>query len=219
MQWVVGRQAREAGHTDDLMQVGRIALVQALERYEPTRGVRFTSYAIKIISGTLKHYYRDRVSMIRVPRPVQDLSMELPRIQEKLTHRLGRLPNESEIAAVRGSARQRSLRGTARVSTPISLNRSTIPSRPGVWQRPSAPLTRTCMPMVEFAPLHNAIDRLEERQRFIVQRRYFDDWSQTRVASSLGISQMHVSRLERDGLRKLRTYLGADAVTGHAMAN
>src|SRR5687767_2926303 len=102
VQWVVGREAREAGHVDDLMQVGRIALCQALERYEPTRGVRFTSYAIKIIAGTIKHYYRDRVSVIRVPRPVQDLAMDLPRIQESLTVKLGRQPNESEIAEVAG---------------------------------------------------------------------------------------------------------------------
>lgn len=218
VQWVVGRQAREAGHTDDLMQVGRVALLQALERYEPNRGVRFTSYAIKIISGTIKHYYRDRVGMIRVPRPLQDLAMDMPRIQETLTNKLGRLPNEAEVADF-AKVPVSEIYEAGRVADaykPQSIEDSS--DGRGLAETVGA-RDADMVSMVEFAPLHAAIDRLEKRQRFIVQRRYFDDWSQTRVANSLGISQMHVSRLERDGLRKLRSFLGPDGASGHAMAN
>jgi RNA polymerase sigma-B factor len=218
VQWVVNRQAREPGQIDDLLQVGRIALLQALERYQPERGVRFTSYAIKIISGTLKHYYRDRVAMIRVPRPLQDLAAELPRMQDNLTNKLGRLPSETEIAEAAGvptSEVCEALR-VGEALKPQSLDersdeRSLAETVGGADQDIEA--------LVEFAPLHTAIDRLEERQQYIVRRRYFDLWSQSRVASSLGISQMHVSRLERDGLRRLRTYLANETHAGHGMAN
>jgi RNA polymerase sigma-B factor len=218
VQWVVNREAREPGHVEDLMQVGRLALWQALDRYEPARGVRFTSYAVKIITGNLKHHYRDRVSTIRVPRPVQELAAQLPLIQEELTHRLGRQPTEGEIAEFAGVP-ESEVREAARAGDaykPQSLDekfddRSVAESVGGVDEDIEA--------MVEFAPLHRAISRLEERQQFIVRRRYFDLWSQSRVADSLGMSQMHVSRLEREGLKKLRSYLGADATTGYAMAN
>lgn len=218
VQWVVNRESREPGHVDDLMQVGRLALWQALDRYEPARGVRFTSYAVKIITGNVKHYYRDRVSAIRVPRPVQELAALLPQIQETLTHRLGRQPNDSEIAEFAGVPESviNEARRAGDAYKPQSLDetfddRSVADTVGGMDEDIEA--------LVEFAPLHKAIDRLEERQQFIVRRRYFDLWSQSRVASSLGLSQMHVSRLERDGLQKLRSYLGSDARSGHAMAN
>jgi len=218
VQWVVNREAREPGHVDDLLQVGRLALWQALDRYEPSRGGRFTSYAVRIITGNLKHHYRDRVSAIRVPRPVQELAARLPQIQETLTHRLRRQPNESEIAEFAGVP-ESEVREALRAADAYKLqsldqtfdDRSVAENIGLVDQDLEA--------MVELAPLHKAIDRLEERQQYIVRRRYFDLWSQSRVATSLVLSQMHVSRLERDGLKKLRTYLGSDAVTGHGMAN
>lgn len=218
VQWVVNRQAREPGQIDDLLQVGRIALLQALERYQPERGVRFTSYAIKIISGTLKHYYRDRVAMIRVPRPLQDLAADLPRMQDNLTNKLGRLPTETEIAECAGVA-------TSEVCEALRVGEALKPqslderSDERSLAETVGSADSDIESLVEFAPLHSAIDRLEERQQYIVRKRYFDLWSQSRVASSLGISQMHVSRLERDGLRRLRTYLASDVVTGHGMAN
>jgi RNA polymerase sigma-B factor len=218
VQWVVGRQSREPGHTDDLMQVGRMALVQALERYEPSRGVRFTSYAIKIISGTLKHHYRDKVAFIRVPRPLHELSMELPRIQEKLTIHLGRLPNDHEVADFAKVPVSEVYRAQ-RVGEAYKLQSLDEALDSGSVAETHGAADKDIEAMVEFAPLHTAINRLEERQQIIVRRRYFDLWSQSRVALSLGISQMHVSRLERAGLRKLRGYLGADGTGFHAMAN
>jgi RNA polymerase sigma-B factor len=218
VQWVVSRQSREAGHVDDLMQVGRLALLQALERYDPARGVRFTSYAVKIISGNLKHYYRDRIAFIRVPRPLKELAIRVPQIQETLTQRLGRQPHDSEVADFAGvpvsevHEAQRIQEAYKPQSIDESFDDRSVAESVGAADQDMAA-------MVEFAPLHSAIARLEERQQFIMRRRYFDEWSQTRVASSLGISQMHVCRLERDGLRRLRGYLGGSPVSGHAAAN
>jgi len=155
VQWVVNRQAREPGRIDDLLQVGRIALLQALERYQPERGVRFTSYAIKIISGTLKHYYRDRVAMIRVPRPLQDLAAELPRMQDGLTNKLGRQPSESELAECAGVA-------TSEICEALRVGEALKPQSLDERsdERSLAETVGTAdqdiEALVEFAPLHGA---------------------------------------------------------------
>jgi RNA polymerase sigma-B factor len=218
VQWVVKREARQSAHVDDLMQVGRLALFHALERFDPARGVRFTSYAVKIISGNLKHYYRDHMAVIRVPRPLQELATRLPQIQEKLTQLLGRQPNDEELAVSAGVpvGEVCSAQKVQDAYRPQSIN-ETLDDRSAA--ECAGATDGGINAIVEFAPLRSAIDRLGARHRFVVRRRYFDHWSQMRVAGALGISQMQVSRLEREGLRKLRLYLGSSPVDAHALAN
>ena len=215
VQWVVNRQAREGMPTEDLLQVGRLALLQALERYQPSRGVQFTSYAIKVISGKLKHYFRDRASLVRVPRPIQDLAASLPRLQEELVTNLGRLPSCLELSE-RAGVSETAIREALGLSDSLkiqSLDDSSDEQR--ALQETLGNEDPELYAVVEHAPLYEALDSLEQRQQMIMRRRYFDLWSQAKVATSLGISQMHVSRLERDGLRRLRTMM-MDPDTGAA---
>jgi len=212
VQWLSRKFARGTVPIEDLVQMGRIGLLQALDRYDADRGVKFLTYAISMITGEIKHYFRDCAWGLRVPRQLQELAVALPKVEEALNSQLGRSPtltemaehlgvNEEQIAAAMelGSAFQ-----------PQSLN---VCHPFGDWESHEELQDLLGSPdqrldaVVEFEPLYTALQGLDERKHWIVRRRYFEDWSQTEVARELGISQMHVSRLERQALERLKAIL------------
>lgn len=213
VQWLARRYARGHVPIDDLIQVGRIGLLQALDRYDPDRGARFVTYAVTMISGEIKHYFRDMLWEVRVPRQLQELYRAFPRAEEELRLRFSRTPTISEVAEHLGISEERiaAVMELGSAYQPDSLN--TTPAFED-WDGSEALQDRLGEPdaeidaIVEHGALRGAIERLDERKRFIVRRRYFEEWSQHEVARELGISQMHVSRLEREALRQLRRALG-----------
>jgi RNA polymerase sigma-B factor len=215
VQSLANKFARRGAPIDDLLQMGRIGLLHALDRYDPTRGVKFLTYAVSTVVGEIKHYFRDCTWGFRVPRHLQELAAAFPRVEEELYGQLGRSPTISEMA-------QRMGVGEEEIAGAMELGRAYQPqsldatvefddgesneARQDFLGRPDPRMEA----VVEYAPLRSALGVLDERKQLIVRRRFFEQWSQTEVARELGISQMHVSRLEREALGQLRTAMGRE---------
>jgi RNA polymerase sigma-B factor len=200
---------------DDLVQVASIGLINALDRFDQERGVKFVTYAVSTMVGEIKHYFRDHTWGLKVPRHLQEIATNLPRVEEELYCRFGRSPSIRELAE-RFRAREEDVLEAMELGhayQPQSLDaRIEFESGDGtdrVQDLMGAPDERM-EAFVENAPLITALEALDERKREIVKLRYFDEWSQSEVGRALGISQMHVSRLERQALAELREALGSD---------
>lgn len=209
--------ARGGVPMEDLAQVASIGLLNALDRFDAERGVKFVTYAVSTMVGEIKHYFRDYTWGLKVPRHLQEIATNLPRVEEELISRLGRSPAISELAQ-RFHAREEDVLEAMELGhayQPQSLDaRIEFENGDGTdrVQDLMGAADARLEAVVENAPLMAALAALDERKREIVKRRYFDEWSQSEVGRELGISQMHVSRLERQALTELRAALGREYV-------
>jgi RNA polymerase sigma-B factor len=213
-QHIARKYAHGVENLDDLEQVATLGLIHAVDRFEPARGINFLSFAVPTISGELLRHFRDRASVIRLPRRLRDLQRSLQRATGELSQRLGRAPRPSEIAAHLGAdldavldALQAHHAGDcASLDEPAGDDASSSPGR----SRFEAVLARTdpAIELVEFREsLEPLLDALPERERRILLLRFFAGLTQTEIARQIGISQMHVSRLLAATLATLRTKL------------
>jgi RNA polymerase sigma-B factor len=210
--WLAHKFAHRGAPIDDLIQMGRIGLLHALDHFDPLRGVSFRTYAVSTILGQIKHFFRDCTWLVRVPRHLQEIAASLPRVEETLCARLNRPPTVAEIAECIGVPEEEvvSAMELGRAYQPKSLDAlmefddgERAQSFGDTLGRPDERMEA----LVEYASLRTAINGLDDRKRLILQRRFYEQWSQTEVARELGISQMHVSRLEREALSQLRSLL------------
>jgi RNA polymerase sigma-B factor len=199
---------------DDLVQVGMIGLLKAIERFDPTRGVSFSSFAVPTISGELKRHLRDHTWAVRPPRRILEGALDCDSAIDRLSARNGRGPTIAEIADDLGVSEERVLDGllARKAATSASLDRP-------VGEEADATLG-------ELLPCHDralgdADDRLSlgaamatlpPRERRIVALRFGEDLTQQEIADRVGLSQMHVSRLLRTSLAQLRLALGGAEV-------
>ena len=199
---------------DDLRQVALVGLLKAVERFEPDRGLQFSSFAMPTIVGELKRHFRDRGWAVRVPRRVQELHLELDRTIAALSQELGRPPTPSEIAARAGVQEEDVLE---------SMEASSLYRLPSIDAIRSgddaagAPAER----IGDLDPEMGAVDNrlavgellslLPEREQTIVYLRFFEGLTQSEIAEHVGISQMHVSRLLVRSLETLSAHTGAVA--------
>lgn len=216
---LVARLARQlAGRSpilDDLIQVGYIGLMKAIERFEPERNVAFTAYAIPTIAGEMKRYLRDKGPIIHIPRQIQEQRYGLERAVDTLTQKLHRPPTDAEVAAELGWDPQRVTDTRAsELANPVSLDRlvSTTPDDVSTIQLGDAiPLTDDDLQRSEDRViLGRLIDNLSPRQRAILYLLFYEDLSQAEIGERLSISQMQVSRLARAALERLREELEAE---------
>ena len=200
---------------DDLFQVACLGLVNAVDRFDSTRGIAFSSYAMPTILGELKRYFRDKTWSVRVPRDLQELGLGVERAGERLTARLGRPPTVDEVADAVGAAREGVLeaRGARSAYHADSLE----DSRSGRDEDDDPLLSvlgcdEAGYDGVERRALLNGMLRcLTRRERDIVRLRFEQDLTQTRIAEEVGLSQMQVSRILRRSLDRLREFLTEDA--------
>jgi len=189
---------------EDLTQVALLALVKAVDGFDATRGVQFSSYATATISGELKRHFRDKRWGVRVPRSTQEAYLRVRDALDRLTVDLGRSPTVSEVAIAEGITEDQVLEGmeAARVFSMASLDAplDDDPSQtiPLSSKEPGYGLVDN---RLSIAPL---IARLPEREQRILRYRFFEDMTQSEIAAELGISQMHVSRLLGRALDRLR---------------
>jgi RNA polymerase sigma-B factor len=189
---------------DDLVQVGSMALIKAVDRFDPEREVEFTTFASKTILGELKRHFRDKGWAIRAPRRLQELYLQLNHSVASLSQELGRSPTIAELAADTGAPEEQVLEaleaGRSYRSTSLDSagpDDDTLGSRLGV----EAPEMTT----VEWrATLDPHIRALPEREQTILRLRFASGLTQSEIASEIGISQMHVSRLLAHSLAILR---------------
>jgi RNA polymerase sigma-B factor len=213
---LASRFARPGAPLEDLVQVGALGLIQALDRYNPALGVKFSTYAVSTIVGEIKHYFRDCTWLVKAPRQLREIASSLPRVEEKLAMKLGRSPTLADLAHHYSVSEETLLQAMDldQVYTLYSLD-AELHTDSGEMHERLQDLLGGKDPeleaIVEHAPLRNALERLAPRQQWILRRRYFEGWSQIEVSEELGISQMHVSRLERDALRDLKRRLSPPA--------
>lgn len=198
---------------DDLVQVARFALVKAIDRFEPEREVQFSTFATKSILGELKRHLRDKAWSVRVPRSLQERFLEVGRAVETLTHRLGRSPSIAEIAdhlelsaeEVLDAMDAGSAYRAASLDAPVGDESSS--ARLGdLLPSPDHVLGRSA----ERATVSDHLEALPARERTVLYMRFFEDKSQREIGETLGISQMHVSRILRKTIDELRAALGPE---------
>lgn len=193
---------------EDLQQVASLGLVKALDRFDPERGVAFSSYGVPTILGELKRHFRDRGWSVRVPRDLQERIAKVERAAAGLPAKLGRVPTVNEIAehldlepeevleAMQASYAHHAMSLDAQQQTEdgegIPLSERVGSDDPG-------------FDTVEYGvAIEHAVKSLSERDRTVLHLRFVEDLTQTQIAEQVGVSQMHVSRILRAALERLR---------------
>ncbi len=202
---------------DDLVQVGNIGLINALDRYDPGQGTRFSTYATPTILGEIKRHFRDKTCGVKVPRWLQELHQAARRASQGLTQELGRLPSVCEVAQRLGASEEETLQALESgeiAASLMSLESSatmagTINLAEVVGREDDA-----LYDLETFGGLRAALATLNEREREILRLRFFDELSQAKIAEKMNISQMHVSRLQQRALKRLREML-AESPSAH----
>jgi RNA polymerase sigma-B factor len=207
------RYAGRGEQHDDLVQVGSIGLLKAIDRFDVERGVEFTTYAVPKIVGEIKRHFRDKVWPIRVPRPLQELYLRLSSLRPELTASLGRTPTIAELA-VRAGASVEEVAEALEVNFAFRLRSlSAGKENEDGDEVMLAELIGDEAPAFETAEnrllLEPGLRRLDGRERMILHMRFYRGLTQSQIAAEVGVSQMHVSRLIRKSLDDLRENIEA----------
>jgi RNA polymerase sigma-B factor len=197
---------------DDLIQVGTVGLIKAIDRFDLSRGVEFTTYATPTIVGEIKRHFRDKGWAVKVPRRLQELNLSVNRAIEKLTVEMGHSPTVGELAAHLNATDEDILEAQelgqaynllsldTELASDGDKNAQTLADYIGQQDPELANLE-------DRANLEKAFDVLSRRERIILFLRFYESVSQTEIAKRLNVSQMHVSRLQQKALEKLREAL------------
>ncbi|HSS04814.1 MAG TPA: SigB/SigF/SigG family RNA polymerase sigma factor [Solirubrobacterales bacterium] len=193
---------------DDLLQVANLGLLNAIDRFDPERGIPFTAFASPTILGELKRHFRDRVWTVRVPRGLHDRMAEVDKAITELTKRLQRAPSVGEIAERLGLEQTDVLEvmEANHNRRPLSLDRpaggeETEEAPPAEWIGSED----EGFELVEGRiALDAALPHLDERERLVLRLRFVEDMTQSQIAEQIGHSQMHVSRILRRALARIR---------------
>jgi RNA polymerase sigma-B factor len=199
---------------EDLVQIGAIGLIKAIDRFDLSRGVELTTYATPNIIGEIKRHFRDKGWSVRVPRGLQELNVQLSRLVEQLTVQLARSPTIPELAKAAGVEEEQVLEAleSGRAYTSLSLS----VGGGGGDDDDLDPLESLGTEEHQYAVsedravLAPGFKVLDERERKILQLRFFEGLTQSQIAQQVGISQMHVSRLIRRSLEKIRETIAED---------
>ena len=194
---------------EDLTQVGMIGLINAIDRFDPGRNIRFATYATPTIVGEIRRYFRDRGWAVKVPRRLQELNLAANKAVEGLTQRLDRAPTTAELAEELHVSEPEALEAVelGELYELPSLDSDMGGDSDETHGRLADYVGRVDEEIERFerhARLDEALRALTPRERSIIELRFFDNLSQTQVARRLSISQMHVSRLQQRALTKLR---------------
>jgi RNA polymerase sigma-B factor len=206
---------------EDLVQVGCIGLIKAIDRFDIDRGVELTTYATPNIIGEIKRHFRDKGWSVRVPRGLQELNVRLSHVIEELTVQLERSPTIAELAQAAGVEEEDVLEALESGQAYATLSLSSPSS--GDDSSDLDPLESLGVLEHEYevsedrAVLAPGIKALDDRERKILHLRFFEGLTQSQIAQQVGISQMHVSRLIRRSLEKIRAEIAAEqSVEGRA---
>jgi len=192
---------------DDLLQAGSIGLVKAVDRFDPDRGLEFSTYAAPTILGEVRRHFRDRTWAVHVYRGLQERVTEVTRCAAELTQELGRAPNVAELSARSGRSEEEVLEALD-CSAAYSADSLDAPAGEDRTVVDGVGVEDLALARVELhESLGPALATLPEREQRIIQLRFFGNRTQTQIGSELGISQMHVSRLLARALRQLRDQL------------
>lgn len=203
---LASRYAGRGEPLEDLVQVGSVGLIKAVDRFDVDRGVDFTSYAIPTIVGEIRRHFRDKAWAMHIPRRLKELSLRLSRTLDELTTELGRSPTIAELALATGVDEEDVVDAldSSNAYTTRSLHApyeeggdDSLADRLGTEETGYAEVE-------DGALVAAGLGALDERERQIVELRFFEEMTQSQIAAEVGISQMHVSRLLRRALATMR---------------
>jgi len=206
----IGRRFYGRGESlDDLVQVARVGLVNAVNRYNVETGSDFVSFAVPTIMGEVRRHFRDNSWSVKVPRRLKELHLRLGSATAELSQQLGRAPTASELAAALDMDRQEVVEGLVAGSSYNTL------SIDGVGGSGDAPAILETLGDIDLSlvqienreALRPLLAALPDRERRVLLLRFFESLTQTQIAERVGISQMHVSRLLSRSLARLRDEL------------
>jgi RNA polymerase sigma-B factor len=207
------RFANRGEPMDDLLQVARLGLVKAVERFDPSYRVVFATFAMPTVTGELRRHFRDHTWPVRVPRRVKELYLELSACIEMLGHDLCRPPRVDEIAEAMRSSIDEVLEameaGAAYRSTSLSPPAENDDDADRVDGSMVGELDATLAMVETRLSVRDLVNELPERERKIVYLRFFEGCTQSEIAAEVGVSQVHISRILRDTLHRLGDRLGA----------
>lgn len=208
---------------EDLEQIGYLGLIRAIERFNPSQGCAFSSFAVPYIRGEMLHFLRDRGSALKVPRRWQDLQKEGQRVRTQLTKDLGRNPNEREVADALGIslAEWHEVRVAVKNRLPLSLDAT-------VQQVDSTITLGETLPDINYQAiqrleedrqqLQRALNQLEDKTRAAVEFVFFNELSRKEVAERIGVSPMTVTRRIQRGLEQMMTFLQVQSLQTDAQS-
>lgn len=213
--YVAGRfRNRGNGQLEDIVQVGTMGLIKAIDRFDVSRGVEFVSFAVPYILGEIKRHFRDNSWAVHVPRRLQELRTELLKSRDRLSSMLGHEPTVKELAADLGVVEDRALEAIVAANCYAAGSLDTPPAvseNGGTSDHSLADVMGAVDPAMEtFENLHTLaplLADLKERERRIIEMRFGQELTQAQIGAELGISQMHVSRLLTATLAHLRSGL------------
>ena len=199
---------------EDIVQVGTIGLIKAIDRFDPERGVEFPTFAMPTMVGEIKRFFRDTSWSVRVPRRLQELRLALTKAGDELAQRLDRSPTVAELAVCLGVSEEDVVEGLA---VGNAYTASSLDSSPGE-EDGDGPLAERlgyedlALEGVEYREsLKPLLAKLPPRERRIIMLRFFGNLTQSQIGEEIGISQMHVSRLLTKTLTQLREGLISEA--------
>jgi RNA polymerase sigma-B factor len=208
---------------DDLIQVASVGLVKAIDRFDPSRDIAFSSFAVPTILGEIKRHFRDRTWSVRVPRDLQELTLKVDRVVTELSHDLHRSPSVSEIARQAGVGDEQVLEALEA----SGAYRATSLSAPrGTEDDQSLTLGDTLgdddagFALAEHrATLDRLLQTISAREREVLYLRFQEDLTQVEIGDRIGVSQMQVSRLIRQAIARLRAAASVPEPAGEPQAD
>jgi RNA polymerase sigma-B factor len=206
------RRFRNRGEPlEDLVQVGAIGLLKAIDRFDAARGVEFSTYATPTILGEIKRHFRDKGWAIRVPRRLQELRMQITAATAELTQRLGRSPTAPELAAAIGCSVEEIVEGleSGHAYATLSLDAGDDAEDGAATMLDSIGIDDANLAHIDLREsIRPLLEQLGHREKRILLLRFFRNMTQSQIAEEIGVSQMHVSRLLARTLAQLREGLG-----------
>jgi RNA polymerase sigma-B factor len=201
------RYQRGGEPLDDLVQVASLGLLKAIDRFEPHRATAFSSFAVPTILGELKRHFRDKGWAVRVPRDLQELAVRVERVGEELAREHGRAPTLEELAERMGVTVEQVLeaREAAGAYRAVSLDRPRDDDEDGDGMSESFGIEDPGFGLAEdAATVQRLMGVLGDREREVLRLRFEEDLTQSEIGERVGVSQMHVSRLIRQAVTRLR---------------
>ncbi|NLC54060.1 MAG: RNA polymerase sporulation sigma factor SigG [Firmicutes bacterium] len=208
---VIQRFNNRGENVDDLFQVGCIGLMKAIDNFDLSQNVKFSTYAVPMIIGEIRRYLRDN-NPIRVSRSLRDIAYKALQVRDALTSKNGQEPTIAEIAAVLNIDREEIVFALDAIQEPISLFEP-------IYHDGGDPIFVMDQisddkdldnQWLEGISIREAMSRLNDREKEILKMRFFDGRTQMEVAEEIGISQAQVSRLEKTALKNIRRYIGEE---------
>ncbi len=202
------RYQRGGEQLDDLVQVASLGLLKAIDRFDPARETAFSSFAVPTILGELKRHFRDKGWSVRVPRDLQEMAVRVDRVADEMSREIGRAPTPGEIAERTGASLEQVLeaREASAAYRAVSLDRPR--SEDDEDGDSYADAFGAEDPGFRIAEDSATVDRLmrvlTDREREVLRLRFEEDLTQSEIGQRVGVSQMHVSRLIRQSIARLR---------------